>query len=142
MTNHDYRQGWRPGTDLKVKIPPRSADVKIVNTRCEELRIAVNKFHKEHPEVWDLFCKFAFEKIKQGHNYYGAKSVMERVRWETSAGGKSPKINNNYVAFYSRRFSENHPEYSEFFRTRSQISKLSPPKYKPDAPRGVGSSWR
>ena len=117
-------------------------DVKIVNTRCEELRIAVNKFHKEHPEVWDLFCKFAFEKIKQGHNYYGAKSVMERVRWETSAGGKSPKINNNYVAFYSRRFSENPPEYSEFFRTRSQISKLSPPKYKPDAPRGVGSSWR
>lgn len=112
------------------------ATTKLVDNRCEELRIAVNKFHKQHPEIWNLFLKFTFEKIDSGHKYYGAKSVMERVRWETPAGGTAPKINNNYVSFYSRRFAEMFPQHLNFFRTRIQTSELSPPKYKPDAPIG------
>ena len=61
---------------------------------------------------------------------------MERVRWETPAGGTAPKINNNYVSFYSRRFAKMFPLHYDFFRTRTQTSELSPPKYKPDAPVG------
>ena len=104
--------------------------------RCEEIHLAVNNFHKEHPEVWELFVKFTFEKINSGHEYYGAKSVMERVRWETSGGGIAPKVNNNFVSFYARRFAEIYPDYSKFFRTRLQTSEYSLPKYTEDTPLG------
>jgi len=107
-----------------------------INNRLEELRSAVNQFHLKHPEVWELFVKFSFDKIESGHKYYGAKSVMERVRWETPAGSEAPKINNNYVSFYARRFAEIYPEQSTFFRTRFQTSENSLPKYVSDAPVG------
>jgi len=119
-----------------IKRGKMKEETKLASNRCEELRIAVTEFHQEHPEIWVLFCKFALEKIDQGHEYYGAKSVMERVRWETPAGGKAPKINNNFVSFYSRRFAEAFPEHINFFRTRIQTSQSSPPRGKPDEPAG------
>ena len=93
-------------------------------TRLEELRRQCQKFHREHPEVWSLFVGFTFEKIRLGHKHYGAKAVMERVRWETGAGESKPefKINNNFPSFYARRFARSFPEHKEFFRTRVQKS--------------------
>ena len=95
-------------------------------TRHEEIRRACQKFHVEHPEVWDLFVKFTLEKVALGYHHFGAKSVVERIRWETSAGGSEPdlKFNDHYVPFYSRRFNRLHPHLGdgEFFRVREQTS--------------------
>ena len=96
-----------------------------MSTRHDELRDACNAFHVKHPEVWRLFCRFTLEMLATGRSHYGAKAIMERVRWETDAGGRSPalKINNNFAAFYARRFARLHPDHAEFFRTREQTSK-------------------
>tara|TARA_B100000470_G_C19620956_1_gene315367 strand:- start:224 stop:532 length:309 start_codon:yes stop_codon:yes gene_type:complete len=98
-----------------------------MKSRLEQMRRECTKFHKNHPEVWALFVGFAFEKIRLGHKHYGVGAVMERVRWETSSGGTSPdfKINNNFRAFYARRFAKAFPEHEDFFRTRVQKSAAS-----------------
>ncbi len=96
-------------------------------TRHEEMRRACQEFHAEHPEVWDLFVRFTNDKIALGYKRFGAKAVMERIRWETSAGGDCHelKICNNHTAFYARRFNRMHPELGggEFFRLRDQTSR-------------------
>ena len=85
----------------------------------EKMRLACVKYHRENPEVWDLFVRFTTDKIDLGYENYGAKAVMERIRWETSTGANSPelKINNNHTAFYAGRF--NRLFGRKFFRTRS-----------------------
>lgn len=95
-------------------------------TRNEEMREACRAFHKSHPEVWSLFCRFAMEKASRGFRHFGAKAVMERIRWETAGGATSPelKISNNHTAFYARRFNRLHPHISNgnFFRCHDQAS--------------------
>ena len=97
-----------------------------MKSRHEEMRLACQAFHEEHPECWQLFCQFALEKAALGYHHFGAKSVIERIRWETSAGGIEPdlKFNDHFVPFYSRRFNRMHPHLGdgEFFRVRAQKS--------------------
>ncbi len=85
-------------------------------------------FHERYPVVWQLFERFALDRLALGHQHYGAKAIMERVRWETDKGSGYPalKINDHYTAFYSRRFARFHPEHGDFFRTRVQLSALRP----------------
>ena len=81
----------------------------------------VNAFHRENPEVWQLFKRFTFEKIRQGFKHYSAMSIFERIRWETPAGddGKEQfKLNTNYRKAYALRFMKLYPEYEGFFRMR------------------------
>lgn len=87
-----------------------------------------NEFHAAYPEVYENFKRFAFEKIAQGFKHYSAQSILERVRWETEAGadlfttGEPFKINNNYTAEYSRKFTADNPRFEGFFRQRRQRS--------------------
>lgn len=96
-------------------------------TRHEEVRRQCQVFHVEHPDVWRLFCQFALEKAELGYEHFGARAVLERIRWETSAGGTSPdlKFNDHFVPFYARRFNRMHPELGggEFFRVRAQTTR-------------------
>lgn len=105
-------------------------------TRLDEMREQVNRFHKDHPEVWDLFVRFTLDRIKRGFRNYSSKAIFERIRWETdSAGGdgvSSWKLNNNYPAFYARRFAKIFPEHAEFFRTRKQTSIYDDPTTLPE----------
>ena len=99
-------------------------------TRHEEMRRSCQAFHGEHPEVWKLFVRFTMEKVALGYDNFGAKAVMERIRWETSAGGDDPelKIGNNHTAFYARRFNRLNPDLGDgrFFRLREQTSHYAP----------------
>jgi hypothetical protein len=94
--------------------------------RTEEMRQQVMEFHKRHPEVWDFFVQFSFEMIRRGYKNYSVNAIFERIRWEKdSVGGDgqtSFKLNNNYRAFYSRRFMKAFPEHDGFFRVREQTS--------------------
>lgn len=95
-------------------------------TRMEQMREQCNEFHAEHPEVWDLFVRFTLEMINRGYKNYSAQSVIERIRWEKDAGSDGTsafKINNNFTAFYSRRFMRVYPDHEGFFRTRHQVSE-------------------
>ncbi len=94
--------------------------------RYEEMRMQVTAFHEQHPDVWDLFTQFTFDRIHRGFRHYSVNAIFERIRWEVdNAGGDGKaqfKLNNNYRAFYARRFMKMHPQHEGFFRTREQTS--------------------
>ena len=88
-------------------------------TRTEQMREQCQRFHEENHRVWELFVKFSLQKMAEGFEHYGAKAVMERVRWETEAarpGGGEYKMNNNHTRFYAERFNKIWRE--GFFRSR------------------------
>ena len=85
-------------------------------TREQQIREQVRTYHRNHPEVWELFS---------GRKHYSANAIFERIRWEKDLGNASEaafKLNNNYRAFYARRFMASYPQHEGFFRTRAQPS--------------------
>jgi len=96
-----------------------------MNTRLDELRESVTRFHLDNPAVWTLFDRFTRSRISRGFRHYSVNAIFERIRWETdqSADGGF-KLNNNYRAFYARRWMKLNPDYDGFFRTRVQTSGL------------------
>lgn len=91
------------------------------------MREQVIAFNKANPEVWGMFSRFTFERIRMGFKNYSANAIFERIRWETDQaddeGGSTFKMNNNYRAFYARAWMLKYPEYDGFFRLRKQISE-------------------
>ena len=76
------------------------------------------KWHKENPQVYELFDRFTKEAIRKGHTRLSAWLIINRVRWETSLEtfGGDFKISNNFIAYYSRLFMEMNPTYKGFFK--------------------------
>ena len=107
-------------------------------TRHEQLKIACIEFHKAHPEVWQMFVRFTFDRISRGFKNYSVNAIFERIRWETDTVRNDDsqfKLNNNYRAFYARAFMKKYPEHEGFFRLREQISKSLPATHRsPRAP--------
>lgn len=92
------------------------------------MRKNCSEFHRKHPEVWQLFVRFTFDRVSHGFKHYSADAIMHRVRWETSGGdsersGDGFKINDHFVTFYARRFARLYPEHEEFFAFRVQKSE-------------------
>ena len=94
-------------------------------TREQEILEQVRNYHHYHPEVWELFKSFTLKLIDSGRKHYSANAIFERIRWEKDLGNGSEaafKLNNNYRAFYARRFMSSYPQHEGFFRTRAQPS--------------------
>jgi hypothetical protein len=103
-----------------------------MTTRYDELLADALEYHKQHPQVWDMFVDFTNDRIKRGFKNYSAYAIFERIRWETDAADSADPdadefvLNNNYRPFYARWFMENFPEYEGFFRIRKQTSREKP----------------
>lgn len=78
----------------------------------------------ENPEVYSMFKKFTFDVISSGYHNCGSQMIIERIRWESIVIAKNDKfkINNNYAAFYSRKFMQEYPLHNNFFRIRSSCA--------------------
>ena len=86
------------------------------------------EFHADNPEIYNLFTKFTNQIIARGFKHYGAKSVMERIRWHSDVTTldihTNFKLSNNHTAYYSRLFEVDQPQYKGFFRKRGVLSDL------------------
>ena len=84
------------------------------------LREAFARFHREHPEIYVLFDKFAQQAIARGHRRFSADALLHRIRWEASVetAGTPYKINDHFSAYYARLWIENNPERENFFELR------------------------
>ena len=79
------------------------------------------EYHKKHPLIYHYFVKIAKQKIEAGRKKYGAKAIMEEVRWSIRDLGQKYsdyKINNDYTSRYVRKFEKDHPQYEGFFEKR------------------------
>jgi len=89
----------------------------------KDLKAEFEQFHKENPHVYELFRRFTYQAIDAGRRDFGAKAVIERIRWSAMVDtrGEIFKINNNYASRYARKFMEDHPEHAGLFQTRKSI---------------------
>lgn len=76
-------------------------------------------YHRDNPGIYDLFRRFAFELRTSGRRHYGAKALMERIRWhvEIERSGEF-KVNNSFVSCYTRLLQLEYPDFKTFFQTR------------------------
>jgi hypothetical protein len=82
---------------------------------------AFEKFHQEHPEVYDTLVRFAREWQRSGRQNCGIKMLWERVRWELSLGSTDEdefKMNNNFHSRYVRLICKQEPELAGMFELR------------------------
>jgi hypothetical protein len=80
---------------------------------------ACEKYDADHPDIWVKFRKMSLRIIQRGFEHYSAKTIFEAMRFHTSVRtGETPKLNNNYTAYYARKFMQELPEHAGFFETR------------------------
>ena len=79
-----------------------------------------DNFISANPQVWDLFIRFTLERISKGFKHYGAREVLQRIRWEVDSleKGSGYKLNNNYSPWLARKFHAEYPQHKDFFRMR------------------------
>lgn len=81
-------------------------------------------FHDAHPEVYELFERFALRALeRRGGRRIGARMIWERMRWEASvelpqAPGESWRLNDHHAPYAAREFERRHPELGPVFEKR------------------------
>ena len=77
------------------------------------------EYHEQNPQIYEAFKKFAFDLINKGRKHYGARGIIELIRFHSViAGNDGFKINNNYGAHYARLFMRDFPQHDNFFKCR------------------------
>ena len=82
-----------------------------------------NEFHTNNPEIYNLFVKFT-TMATQRKQYYSAKAVFHRIRWETMMSSDTHKllddfkIDDGWISHYARKFMDDFPQHSGFFKTK------------------------
>ena len=79
-----------------------------------------NVFHKENPEIYDLFKKEAFKHIyEESTEKMGARMIIDSIRWGMAEQGKGHvTISNNHIAYCTRMFRRDYPKYKGVFDIR------------------------
>ena len=82
------------------------------------------QYDNDNPQIWQAFVHYTIETVGKGFQYYGAKGIIELIRWHTptTANGDKFKINNNFAPDYARKFMATFPQHEGFFRLRAKQS--------------------
>jgi hypothetical protein len=78
------------------------------------------RWHVQNPRVWELFQKFAYQLWNSGRRRYGARSIIERIRWETDVqtAGSEFKIGDHCISCYARLMIVHDDRFKNFFRRK------------------------
>lgn len=79
-------------------------------------------FDQAHPEIYELFCRYALNLIRAGRRRYSADAILHVIRYQQvvrKEGEELYKINNNFTSRYARKFIQDNPKYYGFFEFRS-----------------------
>ena len=82
------------------------------------------QYDNDHPEIWEMFERFAHDVIRAGFTEYSADAILHRVRWECGVVRKSAtwKCNNNLTPWYARKFHAQYPQHRGLFRLRASMA--------------------
>jgi len=89
-------------------------------TTGESIRVSFNRFHRENPQVYDMFKQYAQVLLDTGATKLSSKLIINRIRWEIyiETTGSPYKINDAYTAWYARKFCRHFPQYKSYFEFR------------------------
>ena len=93
-------------------------------SRADQIFARFKTFHRENPQIWELFKRFAFVSVERGRERYSVDAIIERIRWhvDIETRGDAVKINNDFRAYYARMFMAKFPEHDGFFEIRRRVS--------------------
>ena len=91
--------------------------------RPRSTRARFEDYDQRHPEVWDLFVRFATEAHDAGRARYSARAIVHRIRWECSVqrhDGDAFRINAHFASHYARKLIDSDPvRFGSFFELRT-----------------------
>ena len=91
--------------------------------RPRSTRARFEDYDQRHPEVWDLFVRFATEAHDAGRARYSARAIVHRIRWECSVqlhDGDAFRINDHFASHYARKLIDSDPvRFGSFFELRT-----------------------
>lgn len=79
-------------------------------------------FHENHPEIYELFQRFARELRDAGRSHYSADAILHRIRWEYDVNPRHDeqfKINDHFSSRYARLLIEDDASFEGFFSLRN-----------------------
>lgn len=80
---------------------------------------AYEEWDCQHPDVYAEFRRRTLALIEGGQSRYSAWTIISAIRFECDIRGGTPyKINNNIIAFLTRKFQREYPAHRDFFETR------------------------
>lgn len=84
----------------------------------DTMRGLFDEFNEKHPEVYNMFVRFADEIRSSGCMNIGVDDVTYRVRWELLVGG-DPELGRDakivFGNFYAQRLMAEEDGYKKFF---------------------------
>lgn len=90
--------------------------------REASIQAKFEKFHADHPEVYDELLGLARQMYAAGRKKIGIGMLWEVLRWHRTLRGVEDdtgyKLNNNYRSRYVRLMIEREPEFDGFFELR------------------------
>src|SRR5690242_15420050 len=91
----------------------------------DKATLAFLAFHHENPAVFATFRDIAVRLYKRGVRHYGARCIMEVVRYESALrmAGEPWKVNNNYVPYYARLLMAQDSRFVGFFEIRESSQR-------------------
>jgi hypothetical protein len=105
---------------LQLNLFTQRPVVPVEYGRDEPLDVRYQKWITVNPHVIDAFCALAEQLRGAGLRHFGAKAVVERLRWEyaiQTTGGEF-KMDNNYTSRIVRDAIARRPELAGFFEMR------------------------
>lgn len=86
----------------------------------DKAEIAFRRYHHDNPHIFAAFRTLALRLYRAGVTHYGAKALMEIVRYETIIRARTEplKINNNHTSRYARLLMEQDSRFDGFFSVR------------------------
>jgi hypothetical protein len=95
----------------------------------EERKKAFWAWHKDNPEVWLHFERFALEAVSKGRKNVSHWLIINRIRWEVNimTTGSDFKISNDYIAFYARLWRARYPQHKNLFTIKLMAGERPEP---------------
>ena len=96
--------------------------------RTKTKREKFEEFHQNNPHVYEIFQRLTLKAVDAGAKKLSAWWVINVARWEmafsTTDFNSDFKISNDYIAYYSRKFMADFPQYDKLFNTKVMRDEL------------------
>lgn len=79
-----------------------------------------SRFLATRPDVYRDFCTVARELLMRGVSHFGAKAIVDVLRYQAvMRGERQPECDNDYIGHMARRLaSDEDARFAGFFETR------------------------
>lgn len=83
-----------------------------------ELKDKFEIYHQQNPEIYNKFKELTLQ-VLQNRARFGAKAIIEQIRWNSMISGNEDfKISNNYTAYYARKFMNEFSQHDGLFKIK------------------------